>query len=255
MIKYTSNSLLATLISFSNEIGNLCSALGGVDVVDVMQGVHLARYFTRAPAATAGVRRPITSFLGAGCGFGGSCLPEGRQGARRRTAAAARRGHAVARRRRSTTNLASRPGCSTLLDAPLPLAGRPARRRARPGLQAGHRRHARVAAIPHRRDAARSRRSRSPPTTRSPPTPRAPSMPAGGASCEHALEDASHGCRRVMLVTRWARVPRLPELLGLARNRRCSSTGGACCRADFGATLRRRRRISDTRTRRRGVGA
>ena len=37
MIKYASNSLLATLISFSNEIGNLCSDLGGVDSVDVMQ--------------------------------------------------------------------------------------------------------------------------------------------------------------------------------------------------------------------------
>ena len=37
MIKYTSNALLATLISFSNEIGNLCSDLGGVDCVDVME--------------------------------------------------------------------------------------------------------------------------------------------------------------------------------------------------------------------------
>ena len=46
MIKYTSNSVLATMISFSNEIGNLCSALGGVDVADVMRGVHLARYFS-----------------------------------------------------------------------------------------------------------------------------------------------------------------------------------------------------------------
>ena len=31
MIKYVSNSLLATMISFSNEIGNLCAALPGVD--------------------------------------------------------------------------------------------------------------------------------------------------------------------------------------------------------------------------------
>ncbi len=36
MIKYASNSVLATMISFSNEIGNVCSALGGVDVADVM---------------------------------------------------------------------------------------------------------------------------------------------------------------------------------------------------------------------------
>jgi UDPglucose 6-dehydrogenase/GDP-mannose 6-dehydrogenase len=38
MVKYTSNSLLATLISFSNEIGNLCAALGGIDAIEVMHG-------------------------------------------------------------------------------------------------------------------------------------------------------------------------------------------------------------------------
>ncbi len=76
MIKYTSNSALATMISFSNEIGRLCSAVGDVDVADVMRGVHAAMYFTvrgpdgqRSPA-------PITSFLEAGCGYGGSCLPK-----------------------------------------------------------------------------------------------------------------------------------------------------------------------------------
>ena len=46
MIKYASNSILATLISFSNEIGNLCAALGELDVADVLAGVHLAHYFT-----------------------------------------------------------------------------------------------------------------------------------------------------------------------------------------------------------------
>lgn len=75
MIKYTSNSLLATLISFSNEIGNLCSDLGGVDSVDVMSGVHLSQYLM--PYTAHGrVRAPISSFVAAGCGFGGSCLPK-----------------------------------------------------------------------------------------------------------------------------------------------------------------------------------
>src|SRR5713101_3684543 len=32
MIKYTSNALLATMVSFSNEIGNLCATMGGADV-------------------------------------------------------------------------------------------------------------------------------------------------------------------------------------------------------------------------------
>jgi len=76
MIKYASNALLATMISFSNEIANLGSALGGIDSVDVMRGVHLSNYLSltlpdgtrRAPA--------ILSFLAAGCGFGGSCLPK-----------------------------------------------------------------------------------------------------------------------------------------------------------------------------------
>ncbi len=76
MIKYTSNSVLATMISFSNEIGNLCSALGGVDVADVMTGVHMARYFTSTLPDGRIVKAPITSFLWAGCGYGGSCLPK-----------------------------------------------------------------------------------------------------------------------------------------------------------------------------------
>jgi UDPglucose 6-dehydrogenase/GDP-mannose 6-dehydrogenase len=75
MIKYASNAVLATLISFSNEIARLCSAVGGVDAIDVMRGVHQASYFTmrrREECLTA----PITSFLEPGCGFGGSCLPK-----------------------------------------------------------------------------------------------------------------------------------------------------------------------------------
>ncbi len=76
MIKYASNSVLATLISFSNEIGNMCTAMGGIDVANVMRGVHLARYFTPAIEGGRRVRAPVTSFLWAGCGYGGSCLPK-----------------------------------------------------------------------------------------------------------------------------------------------------------------------------------
>jgi UDPglucose 6-dehydrogenase/GDP-mannose 6-dehydrogenase len=76
MIKYTSNSTLALMISFSNEIGNLCSTLGDVDVADVMRGVHLARYFTTTLDDGRPIKAPITSFLWAGCGYGGSCLPK-----------------------------------------------------------------------------------------------------------------------------------------------------------------------------------
>lgn len=76
MIKYASNALLATAISFSNEIANICAALGDVDVVEVMEGVHASSYLTVTSTEEKRVRAPITSFLQAGCGFGGSCLPK-----------------------------------------------------------------------------------------------------------------------------------------------------------------------------------
>jgi len=75
MIKYASNSLLATMISFSNEIADLCSALGGIDAKDVMAGVHESAYLNTG-AGTSRARAPLASFLEAGCGFGGSCLPK-----------------------------------------------------------------------------------------------------------------------------------------------------------------------------------
>jgi UDPglucose 6-dehydrogenase len=62
MIKYASNALLATKISFSNEIGNICKELG-IDVYDVMKGVGMDG-------------RLSPSFLQAGTGFGGSCFPK-----------------------------------------------------------------------------------------------------------------------------------------------------------------------------------
>ena len=73
LIKYASNALLANLISFTNELANLGSALGGIDIVEVMRGVHLSQYFRGRNKEGL---PPITSFLKAGCGFGGSCLPK-----------------------------------------------------------------------------------------------------------------------------------------------------------------------------------
>lgn len=75
MIKYTSNALLATLVSFSNEIARLCTAVGDVDAIDVMAGVHLASYLTTR-RGNEKITASITSFLEPGCGFGGSCLPK-----------------------------------------------------------------------------------------------------------------------------------------------------------------------------------
>jgi len=62
MIKYASNSFLATKITFANEIGNICKLLG-IDVYKVMGGVGMDK-------------RINPHFLRAGCGFGGSCFPK-----------------------------------------------------------------------------------------------------------------------------------------------------------------------------------
>ncbi|MCR9268706.1 MAG: UDP-glucose/GDP-mannose dehydrogenase family protein [Hyphomonadaceae bacterium] len=75
MIKYTANSLLATLISFSNEIANLC-AVQRVDVAEAMQGVHLDRRFSPILETGERVRPGFVSYVWPGAGFGGSCFPK-----------------------------------------------------------------------------------------------------------------------------------------------------------------------------------
>jgi UDPglucose 6-dehydrogenase len=62
MTKYTANALLATRISFMNEIANLCERLG-VDVNDVRVGI-------------GSDQRIGTQFLFPGAGYGGSCFPK-----------------------------------------------------------------------------------------------------------------------------------------------------------------------------------
>jgi UDPglucose 6-dehydrogenase len=76
MIKYTANSLLATMISFSNEIANLCAAQGDIDVVEVMRGVHLDKRLSPIMPSGERVVPSFTTYLEAGCGFGGSCFPK-----------------------------------------------------------------------------------------------------------------------------------------------------------------------------------
>lgn len=75
MIKYSANALLATLVSFSNELARICERIRGVDVEEVLSAVRQDRRLT---VMTNGLRiqAGINHYLKAGCGYGGSCLPK-----------------------------------------------------------------------------------------------------------------------------------------------------------------------------------
>src|SRR4030095_5280898 len=62
LTKYVANALLATKISFINEMANLCEKLGG-DIHNVRRG-------------TGHDRRIVFQFLFPGVGYGGSCFPK-----------------------------------------------------------------------------------------------------------------------------------------------------------------------------------
>ena len=62
MTKYAANAMLATRISFMNDIANLCEIVGA-DVEAVKKGI-------------GSDSRIGKKFLNAGCGYGGSCFPK-----------------------------------------------------------------------------------------------------------------------------------------------------------------------------------
>lgn len=213
MIKYASNALFATMISFANEIGNLCAALGGIDVVDVMRGVHLDRRLSPILPDGSRVTAGLTAYLEAGCGFGGSCFPKdvralvahGRRAGVPMalldavlTVNAAQPGEVVARVRRhfptlagvrvAVLGLAFKPGTDDVRESPaIPVIRE---------LLAGG---ARVRAFdPVARAAAAS-------------------VLGDGPEYVDALPAAVTGADAVVVLTRWREFERLPELLATAR--------------------------------------
>ena len=68
-IKYLSNSFLATLISYSNEMSVIADYIGDIDIKSAFKIFHKDKRWFGNPAN-------MVSYVYPGCGFGGYCLPK-----------------------------------------------------------------------------------------------------------------------------------------------------------------------------------
>jgi UDPglucose 6-dehydrogenase len=68
-IKYLSNTLLSTLISFSNEMSIIANQIGNIDIPAAFHILHEDKRWFGSPAA-------MSKYVYPGCGYGGYCLPK-----------------------------------------------------------------------------------------------------------------------------------------------------------------------------------
>jgi UDPglucose 6-dehydrogenase len=68
-IKYLSNTLLSTLISYSNEMSMIADGIGDIDIPQAFRILHEDKRWFGSPAGMA-------SYVYPGCGYGGYCLPK-----------------------------------------------------------------------------------------------------------------------------------------------------------------------------------
>lgn len=66
-IKYLSNTLLATMISYSNEMSIIASVIGDIQIKEAFKILHLDRRWGGCN---------MSSYVYPGCGYGGYCLPK-----------------------------------------------------------------------------------------------------------------------------------------------------------------------------------
>lgn len=69
-IKYLSNTLLATMISYSNEMAKIADVIGGIEVKKAFEVLHMDRRWKDAS---------MSSYVYPGAGYGGYCLPKDTQ--------------------------------------------------------------------------------------------------------------------------------------------------------------------------------
>ncbi len=66
-VKYLSNTLLATLISYSNEMAQAAEIIGGIQIAQAFRILHMDKRWKNGEMA---------SYAYPGCGYGGYCLPK-----------------------------------------------------------------------------------------------------------------------------------------------------------------------------------
>jgi len=66
-IKYLSNNMLASMISFSNEMSMIADAIGDISIKQAFEALHLDKRWADAS---------MKNYVYPGCGFGGDCLPK-----------------------------------------------------------------------------------------------------------------------------------------------------------------------------------
>lgn len=69
-IKYLSNSMLATMISFANEMAMIADGFGDIEIKEAFDILHMDSRF---------INGQIASYIHPGCGYGGYCLPKDMQ--------------------------------------------------------------------------------------------------------------------------------------------------------------------------------
>ncbi len=69
-IKYLSNTLLSTMISYANEMSKIGDVIGDIDIKDAFKVLHIDKRWGGCNMA---------SYVYPGCGYGGYCLPKDTQ--------------------------------------------------------------------------------------------------------------------------------------------------------------------------------